>query len=85
MKRDMLLWRALGLAVALWVAAPQSSWATESEDGPLEGNLMNLVGAPNRYGLPAFFELHVWAWEHNPKRAFADWNTKVTCEHQRIN
>jgi hypothetical protein len=24
---------------------------------------MNLVGAPNRYGLPAFFELHVWAWE----------------------
>jgi hypothetical protein len=21
--------------------------------------------------------LHVWAWEHNPKGAFADWNTRV--------
>jgi len=181
MKRDILLSRALGLAVALCIAAPQSSVATERDDGPLaqkvraatarfvdinvaiaegwvaatpcvsgpdtgamgvhfvlpariqagvvkadepealiyepmsngamrlvgvefivladlwakgnpggnppalEGNLMNLVGAPNRYGLPAFFELHVWAWEHNPKGAFSDWNTKVTCENQRIN
>jgi hypothetical protein len=48
----------------------------------LEGNLMNYIGAPNRYGLPAFYELHVWAWEHNPKGSFADWNTLVTCEHQ---
>jgi hypothetical protein len=47
------------------------------------GNLMNLVGEPNRFGLPAFYELHVWAWEHNPRGTFADWNTQVTCEHQR--
>jgi hypothetical protein len=50
----------------------------------LGGDLMNYVGAPNRYGLPPFYELHVWAWEHNPKGSFADWNTHVTCEHQVV-
>jgi hypothetical protein len=48
----------------------------------LDGHLLNLVGAPNRYGLPAFYEMHVWAWEHNPVGSFADWNTRVTCEQQ---
>ena len=48
----------------------------------LEGNLMNLVSSPNRFGLPPFYELHVWAWEHNPQGSFADWNTHVTCEKQ---
>jgi hypothetical protein len=36
--------------------------------------------SPNRYGLPAHFELHVWAWRENPDGAFVDWNNKVTCE-----
>jgi len=48
----------------------------------LDGNLMNLVGFPNRFGLPSFYELHVWAWEQNPKGSYADWNTSVTCSHQ---
>ncbi|HEX3949765.1 MAG TPA: hypothetical protein VHW95_07950 [Steroidobacteraceae bacterium] len=48
----------------------------------LEGDLFNYVDAPNRYGLPAFYELHVWAWEHNPKGSFADWNTSVSCDKQ---
>ncbi len=48
----------------------------------LDGDLMNFIDAPNRYGLPAFYELHVWAWENNPKGSFADWNTHVTCEKQ---
>jgi hypothetical protein len=48
----------------------------------LDGHLMNLVPAPNRYGLPAFYELHVWGWEPNPKGNFADWNTRVTCDKQ---
>jgi hypothetical protein len=38
------------------------------------------VGAPNRYGLPAFYELHVWAWKTNPSGMFADWNPRVSCE-----
>jgi hypothetical protein len=48
----------------------------------LEGNLLNFVGALNRYGLPPFYELHVWAWENNPKGSFADWNTRVSCDRQ---
>ena len=46
------------------------------------GNLMNYVPFPNRFGLQAFYELHIWAWERNPQGAFADWNTSVTCEKQ---
>jgi hypothetical protein len=33
----------------------------------------------NRYGLPAFFELHVWLWKHNPSGMFEDWNPNVSC------
>jgi hypothetical protein len=51
----------------------------------LDGHLLNLVGTPNRYGLPAFYEMHVWAWEQNPVGSFADWNTHVTCEQQPSN
>ncbi len=50
----------------------------------LEGNLLNYIGAPNRYGLPAFWEIHVWAWQQNPKGSYADWNTNVTCANQRL-
>jgi hypothetical protein len=50
----------------------------------LEGHLLNYVNEPNRYGLPAFHELHVWAWRHNPKGHFADWNTLVTCNKQPL-
>jgi hypothetical protein len=62
-----------------------SDWSSRNSVGPpsVAGRLMNLVGEPNRYGLPAFYELHVWAWERNPLGSFADWNTQVSCEHQR--
>ena len=48
----------------------------------LEGQAFQFVNAPNRYGIPAFFELHVWAWRENPNGAFVDWNNRVSCEHQ---
>lgn len=48
----------------------------------VEGHLMNYVDFPNRYGLPAFYELHVWAWRNNPKGPFADWNDHVSCAGQ---
>ena len=65
-----------------------SVWTSNNPGGgvpALEGNLLNYVGAPNRYGLPAFYEMHVWAWEQNPLGNYADWNTHVTCEHQAAN
>jgi hypothetical protein len=45
----------------------------------LLGQLFHYNGSPNRYGLPAFYELHVWAWKHNPHGMFADWNPRVSC------
>jgi hypothetical protein len=64
-----------------------SVWESNNPSGSvpsLNGNLLNYIAAPNRYGLPDFYELHVWAWEHNPKGSYADWNTHVTCDHQPI-
>ena len=57
----------------------------------VEGHLMQYIdgpstarpdAAPNRYGLPPFFELHVWAWKDNPQGPFVDWNNHVSCAHQ---
>jgi hypothetical protein len=62
-----------------------SIWQTQHPRGgppALDGNLLNLVTAPNRFGLPAFWEIHVWAWEENPNGSFADWNTHVSCNQQ---
>jgi hypothetical protein len=62
-----------------------SVWATQNPGGgtpALEGDLLNYESAPNRFGLPAFYEIHVWAWEDNPKGSFADWNTNVSCIQQ---
>jgi len=49
------------------------------QDPPvLEGQLLHFNEAPNRFGLPAFYELHVWAWRDNPLGAFVDWNPQVS-------
>jgi hypothetical protein len=64
-----------------------AAWAHINGKGSvpsLDGHLLNFVGEPNRYGLPAFYEIHVWAFEGNPMGAFADWNTHVTCEKQPL-
>ena len=60
-----------------------ATWMAKHNAPPmLENQAFQLVGSPNRYGLPAFFELHVWAWRDNPKGAFVDWNPRVSCEEQ---
>ena len=47
----------------------------------LEGQLFNFAGASNRYGLGAFYGLQLGLRRPNPRRAFADMNPKLTCEH----
>jgi hypothetical protein len=59
-----------------------SDWVNEVP--VLDGHLLHYVGAPNRYGIPAFYEIHVWAWRNNPDGAFADWNPRVTCAEQPL-
>jgi hypothetical protein len=62
-----------------------NDWARLHTDGStpaVDGHLTNFVSEPNRFGLHAFYELHVWAWENNPSGTFADWNTNVSCDNQ---
>jgi hypothetical protein len=49
--------------------------------GPPEmmGQLFHLFEAPNRFGLPAFYTLHVWAWKESPTGTFVNWHQNVSC------
>jgi hypothetical protein len=55
--------------------------ATHAQPPVLFGHPFHLVRTPNRYGTSMpFYELHVWAWEHNPNGLFNDWNPRVSCD-----
>ncbi|MDQ1471945.1 MAG: hypothetical protein QOJ99_3425 [Bryobacterales bacterium] len=54
--------------------------ATHSGPPELMGQLFHLFDAPNRFGLPAFYTLHVWAWKDNPNGAFVNWHPNVSCQ-----
>ena len=57
------------------------AWDANNDMPPtLMGQVFQYVGAPNRYRIPAFYELHVWAWKQNPNGMFTDWNPMVSCE-----
>ena len=57
------------------------AWDSSHDTPPsLMGQVFHYVGAPNRYRIPAFYELHVWAWKQNPNGMFTDWNPRVSCE-----
>jgi len=57
------------------------TWHASNTATPeLGGQLMHLIDAPNRYGLPAFYTLHVWAWKPSPTGAFVNWHADVSCE-----
>lgn len=66
--------------VALEYIVFQAAWDAQSSTPPmLFGQTFHLVGSPNRYGIPAFYELHVWAWKYNPSGMFYEWNPRVSC------
>ena len=46
----------------------------------LMGQLLHLFESPNRFGLPNFYTLHVWAWKDNPTGMFVNWHARVSCE-----
>jgi hypothetical protein len=54
--------------------------AKHAETPQLQGQLMHLFESPNRFGLPAFYTLHVWAWKDNPTGTFVNWHSKVSCD-----
>ena len=60
-----------------------SQWdAAHPDDGPpqLMGQAFHYFESPNRFGLPAFYTLHVWAWKKNPNGAFVNWHPDVSCQ-----
>ena len=58
-----------------------SDWHSKNAAPPeLMGQLMHLFESPNRFGLPTFYTLHVWAWKDNPTGMFANWHAKVSCD-----
>jgi hypothetical protein len=57
------------------------AWNAKHSGPPeLMGQLFHLFETPNRFGLPAFYTLHVWAWKNNPKGAFVNWHPNVSCD-----
>jgi hypothetical protein len=57
------------------------AWNANNPAPPeLMGQLFHLFEAPNRFGLPAFYTLHVWAWKDNPSGTFVNWHPKVSCD-----
>jgi hypothetical protein len=54
--------------------------ATHSSPPEIMGQLLHLFEAPNRFGLPAFYTLHVWAWKESPAGAFVNWHPNVSCD-----
>jgi len=54
--------------------------ATHTAPPQLGGQLFHLFEAPNRFGLPAFYTLHVWAWKDNPTGTFVNWHANVSCD-----
>jgi hypothetical protein len=56
-------------------------WNANHSTAPeLMGQLFHLFEAPNRFGLPPFYTLHVWAWKDSPTGTFVNWNTAVSCD-----
>lgn len=59
----------------------QSVWEDAGHTGApsLFGRSLRLVPAPNRYGIPSFYQLHAWVWKPNPTGTYQDWNPSVSC------
>jgi len=57
------------------------AWNAKNPAPPqLMGQFFHFQDAPNRFGLPPFYMLHVWAWKPNPNGTFANWNPYVSCD-----
>lgn len=59
-----------------------SAWDEKHPGTPpqLMGQIFHYFESPNRFGLPAFYTLHVWAWKDNPMGAFVNWHPSVSCQ-----
>jgi hypothetical protein len=71
--------RKLSLAAVEYVVL-KKDWAKQYNLPPVMfGHKFNFTPAGNRFGLPAFYSLHVWLFKKNPSGQFSMWNPLVKC------
>jgi len=57
------------------------AWDKKHSSAPeLMGQKFQQFETPNRFGLPRFYTLHVWAWKDNPTGSFVNWHSKISCD-----
>jgi hypothetical protein len=57
-----------------------AGWDADHNSPPsLFGQSFGRINAPNVFGLPDFYQLHVWVWDPNPSGIFNPWNPRVSC------
>jgi hypothetical protein len=72
--------KKLKLAAVEYVVI-KSAWDAKHLSPPvLFGHRLNTTPAGNRFGLPAYYSLHVWLFKHNPAGEFTMWNPEVHCK-----
>jgi hypothetical protein len=70
----------LSLAALEYVVL-KKDWDKKYNNRPVMfGHTFNLTLAGNRFGLPAFYSLHVWLFKKNPSGQFSMWNPLVKCK-----
>ena len=58
-----------------------ATWNKTHAHAPeLNGQIFHYFDAPNRFGLPPFYTLHVWAWKDSPTGTFVNWHKDVRCD-----
>ena len=70
----------LRLIGADYLVVAEAWHGKHTETPQIMGQLLHLFESPNRFGLPAFYTLHVWAWKENPTGMFVNWHSDVSCE-----
>lgn len=85
---EALVYQPLGAGkvrlAALEYVVIKSAWDAKHEFAPVMfGHRFNFTPAGNRFGLPAFYSLHVWLFKHNPSGVFSMWNPLVHCAGSR--
>jgi hypothetical protein len=69
----------LSLAAVEYVVL-KKDWDKQYNRRPVMfGHTFNFTPAGNRFGLPAYYSLHVWLYKQNPAGQFAMWNPRVKC------
>ena len=85
MRPEIILYEPVGNGQVRLIGADYLVFAdawdkTHSSAPELMGQKFQQFEAPNRFGLPRFYTLHVWAWKENPTGTFVNWHSNISCD-----